>query len=354
MWCALRNLMQKDMKKYFVSYNMIAYYLMQRPANRSEMSSIKSGFIELKDKGYVREVESYGTNDFVADLTALYFEQGKEYFSDMTDEEMHKIMGIKGRHDKCKLLRFFACMVGSFNRGNSVPDHLKGKIGGMPLEHFVTTLGYSKPTIVSFNRILEENKLLFIIRHKDFVQYRDETGQSSLREFPNTYGRYKDKKLVKYFAETEHGYKYFEEKNCIKVKQANENRSLAQKYNALCNGKEYDGDTLKKIFVWADKKNELLKKEWEQAVEDGYDPPEPEYINTDVITDHCYEMFYEDGEEHTDNAAAEDNVDDNAAGQVPSNPEVIKADVDDDDVLSILNSDDKSAWRRYIEKRHSA
>lgn len=66
-------------------------------------------------------------------------------------------------------------------------------------------------------------------------------------------------------------------------------------------------------------------------------------------------MFVEgDDEEYPDNAAAEDNVDDNAAGQVPSNPEVIKADVDDDDVLSILNSDDKSAWRRYIEKRHSA
>lgn len=351
--------MQKDMKKYFVSYNMIAYYLMQRPANRSEMSSIKSGFIELKDKGYVREVESYGTNDFVVDLTALYYEQGKEYFSDMTDEEMHKIMGIKGRHDKCKLLRFFACMVGSFNRGNSVPDHLKGKIGGMPLEHFVTTLGYSKPTIVSFNRILEENKLLFIIRHKDFVQYRDETGQSSLREFPNTYGRHKDKKLVEYFAETEHGYKYFEEKNGIKVKQANENRSLAQKYNALCNGKEYDGETLKKIFVWADNKNELLKKEWEQAVNDGDNPPEPEYIDVNVITDHWYEMFVEgddDAEEHTDNAddsllnfnkhgqdAVEDSADDKAeaAGQKSQEPEVVKVDEDE------LDFDDEGEYDDY-------
>ena len=366
-WCALRNLMQKDVKKYFVSYNMMAYYLMQRPANRSELSSIKRGFSELKDKGYVREIESYGANDFVVDLTALYFEHSKEYFSDMTDEEMHKIMCIKGRHDKCKLLRFFACMVGSFNRGNSVPDRLKGKIGGMPLEHFVTTLGFSKPTIVSFNRILEENKLLFIIRHKDFVQYRDETGQSSLREFPNTYGRYEDKKLVEYFAETEHGYKFFEAKKGIKVKQANENRSLAQKYNALCNGKEYDDETLKKIFAWADNKNELLKKEWEQAVNDGDNPPEPDYIDTEVITDHCFEMFVEDddAEEYPDaaddslhnfNEQGQDVVEDiaDAAGQVPSNHEVIKADVDDDDVLSILNSDDKSAWRRYIEKHHSA
>lgn len=346
MWCALRNLMQKDMKKYFVSYNMIAYYLMQRPANRSELSSIKSGFIELKDKGYVREVESYGANDFVVDLTALYYESGDEFFSDLTDEEMRKIMNIKGRHDKYKLLRYLACMVGSFNRGISVPSDLKGKIGGMSLDYFATTLGFSKPTIVSFNRILEENKLLFVVRHKDFIQHKEESGQSSLREFPNTYGRYKDKKLVKYFAETEHGYKYFEEKNGIKVKQANENRSLAQKYNALCNGKEYDGDTLKKIFVWADKKNELLKKEWEQAVEDGYDPPEPEYINTDVITDHCYEMFYEDGEEHTDNAddsllnfnkhgqdAVEDSADDKAeaAGQKSQEPEVVKVDEDEHD-----------------------
>lgn len=300
---------------------MIAYYLMQRPANRSEMSSIKSGFIELKDKGYVREVESYGTNDFVVDLTALYYESGDEFFSDLTDEEMRKIMNIKGRHDKYKLLRYFACMVGSFNRGISVPSDLKGKIGGMSLDYFATTLGFSKPTIVSFNRILEENKLLFVVRHKDFIQHKEESGQSSLREFPNTYGRYKDKKLVKYFAETEHGYKYFEEKNGIKVKQANENRSLAQKYNAMCNGKEYDGDTLKKIFAWADKKNELLKKEWEQAVNDGDNPPEPEYIDTDVITDHWYEMFVED--------SADDKAE--AAGQKSQEPEVVKVDEDEHD-----------------------
>lgn len=380
MWCALRNLMQKDMKKYFVSYNMIAYYLMQRPANRSEMSSIKSGFIELKDKGYVREVESYGTNDFVVDLTALYYESGDEFFSDLTDKEMHKIMDIKGRHDKYKLLRYFACMVGSFNRGISVPSDLKGKIGGMALDYFVSTLGFSKPTIVSFNRILEENKLLFVVRHKDFIQYKEESGQSSLREFPNTYGRYKDKKLVKYFAETEHGYKYFEEKNGIKVTQANENRSLAQKYNALRSGKKYDGETLKKILIWADNKNELLKKEWEQAVEDGYNPPEPEYVSTDVITENWYEMFYEDGddaEEHTDDIdeqshdSAENNIDDevdktnNAVGEDLPEPEVVEADEDeesdkyDDELLNELfpeSDENEDNWRSLVErmKRYSA
>ena len=89
-----------------------------------------------------------------------------------------------------------------------------------------------------------------------------------------------------------------------------------------------------------------MKKEWEQAVEDGYDPPEPEYINTDVITDHCYEMFYEDGEEHTDNAddsllnfnkhgqdAVEDSADDKAeaAGQKSQEAEVVKVDEDERD-----------------------
>lgn len=372
--------MQKDVKEYFVSYNMMAYYLMQHPANRSELSSIKSGFTELKDKGYVREIESYGTNDFVVDLTALYYESGDEFFSDLTDKEMHKIMDIKGRHDKYKLLRYFACMVGSFNRGISVPSDLKGKIGGMALDYFVSTLGFSKPTIVSFNRILEENKLLFVVRHKDFIQYKDGSGQSSLREFPNTYGRYKDKKLVKYFAETEHGYKYFEEKNGIKVKQANENRSLAQKYNALCNGKEYDGETLKKIFAWADNKNELLKKEWEQAVEDGYNSPEPEYVSTDVITENWYDMFYEDGddaEEHTDNTdeqsqdSAENNIDDevdktnNAVGEDLPEPEVVEADEDeesdkyDDELLNELfpeSDENEDNWRSLVErmKRYSA
>ena len=81
----------------------------------------------------------------------------------------------------------------------------------------------TKPTIASFNHILEENELLFVIRHKDFYQYKSVDGENEIREIPNTYSRWKDRKLAQEFAEEQHGYKYEVTEKGLRTDAANKN-----------------------------------------------------------------------------------------------------------------------------------
>lgn len=255
-WCALRSIMQKNINEYFVSYNLISDALYGRPPERKELISIKKGYEELKDKRFIKEICSYTKREYKVDLSALYFKKEYEYFSDITDEEMQHIMNIKTNVSNCKLLRYFTCMIGTFNRSSDLDDCYKGKIGGMSLVCFNELIGISKKTASDYNKILEENEVLFVIRHKDFIQGTNAKGQSELREIPNTYSRWCDKELAKRFTENTHGYIYFQDQKGMQIEKANHKRGMAQKYIALCKGKKYDIETLREIYCYCIEWNE--------------------------------------------------------------------------------------------------
>lgn len=281
-WCGLRNIMHKDQYEYFITYNMIAYSVFKHHPTRKEYEAIKNGFLELVENKYVTVLDDFSKNELLVDLSNLYY-NGDEYFSDLSEEEMHQIMNIPGNHNKHKLLRYFTCQVGSFNRSNNMGRY-KGKIGGMSLENFEEMIPITKPTIASFNHILEENELLFVIRHKDFYQYKSADGENEIREIPNTYSRWKDRKLAQEFAEEQHGYKYEVTKKGVRTDAANKNRSLGQKLNNyIYNHTEYDDATIAEMREYAEKKNARLKEKYEDDVSKGYHPEEPVYIDMTVF-----------------------------------------------------------------------
>lgn len=258
-WCGLRNIMIKDVTEYFVSFNSIACSVFNRIPNRYELEAMKKGYTELKDKEYIKELLAFSKTEFKVDLSALYFEQGQGFFSDLSAEEMNKIMSIDcGRHSKYKLLRYFACQVGSFNKSKDM-SYYKGKIGGMSLDYFSELIPITKPTCIAFNEILEENELLFVIRHKDFLQGVKYNGVSDIREIPNTYSRWEDQEMAQAYAERTHGYKYFVEQEKQKTVIANKNRGLAQKLKHFRAGREYDLETIKQLYVYAEGKNKLCE-----------------------------------------------------------------------------------------------
>lgn len=285
-WCGLRNIITKEKTEYFINYNMIAHEIFNRVTNRREMNSIKCGYDELVNNGYVKILYSYSKTDSVVDLSKLYYD-GNEFFSDLTLEEMHKIMNINEKCDKYKLLRYFCCQIGTFNRSESMKEY-KGKIGGMGSEYFEQLIPISHATVVSFNKILEENELLFIIRHKDFYQTKYPDGSSMIREIPNTYSRWCDRKLAIQYAETLHGYKYFTYKKNKQTQAANSKRSLGQKLHYFKDYKvQYDSETLKELYEYAKDKNDTLKREYEEEQEKGYKPAEPDYIDLSIFADVC-------------------------------------------------------------------
>lgn len=281
-WCGLRSIMEKDESEYFVSYNLIACRIYNRAPNRTELNSIKTGFNELVNNDYIKILYSCNKTEHMTDLSALYY-SGEEFFANITLKEMQTIMNISGNYDKCKMLRYFCCQVGSFNWSTSMGEY-RGKIGGMGLEHFEQLMPINKSTVITFNRLLEENHLLFVIRHKDFYQGCFSDGTSNIREIPNTYSRWCDKDLAIRFAENLHGYKYFEKKKNVQTAEANHKRSLGQKLNYfIYTGVEYSDEEMKELREYAEMKNAYMKKDYEDNISKGYSPAVPDYIDMSIF-----------------------------------------------------------------------
>lgn len=277
-WCGLRNIMVKDVKEYYISYNLIGYSLFGRVIARKELDAIKKGFSELVGVGYVKVLEPIGKSEFIVDLSALYYEQG--YFANLSAEEMQKILNLDCSQDKYKLLRYFTCQVGTFNQ--SLEGVYKGKIGGMGLDNFVSILGYSKVSIISYNELLLAEKILFVYSHGDFYKFDDGT----LREIPNTYARYSDRGLAQEYMSRFSGHKDSFKKN----DEANWRRSMAQKLIAFQKGKEYDIETIKQLYIYSDERNRYLKIDYDFNIERGNSPDEPQYIDMSIFDDYLLEI----------------------------------------------------------------
>lgn len=289
-WCGLRNIMQKDVTEYFVSFNMIAYSVFNRVPTRYELDAIKKGYTELVKVECIKEVTAFASKtEFIVDLSGLYFE-GQEYFSDLSMEEMHKIMNLNTRQSKYKLLRYFACQLGTFNRSIDMDEKYRGKIGGMGLDTFVEMLGYSKVSILAYNDILSENNLLFVHNHGDFYTGTNAKGQNTLREIPNTYARYSDKELALSYIGNTHGYKFYKTDNIVRSANANKKRALGQKLIQFVNGKEYDIETIKELYGYCEDKNQRTKASYEHNINNGYHPDEPEYIDMSMFDDFLLEI----------------------------------------------------------------
>lgn len=285
-WCGLRNIMRKDVTEYFISFNMIAHSLFNRQPNRYELNAIKKGYTELVDKEFINVIDTYSKSEQVVDLSALYYKKESGFFADLTDEEMQKILNIDGNHSKYKLLRYFTAQIGSFNRKVGIGDSYKGKIGGMSLDYFEKLMDISKPTIISFNKLLEDNQILFIIRHRDFFQGFTYNGNSEIREIPNTYSRWCDREIAKRFDENTHGYKYHNELKGKKTEESNRRRSLGKKLDFFVNGGvEYDIETIQQLYDYAKEKNRMMKKNYEKKG-GGQNFDTPNYIDMSVFDDY--------------------------------------------------------------------
>ena len=279
-WVGLRCLMQKDVREYFVTYNMIAYYLFNRVPDRYELVAIKKGMAELIEREYVKPLEYYKNSEFVVDLTALYYEQGQEHFCDICHEEVVTILNLDvGKQSNYKLLRYYTVQVGTFNNSKNMGDRHRGKVGGYGLDYFTEFMNITKPTVILYNEILMENRILFVHKHNDFIQYIGEDGQSRVREIPNTYARYKDAAEALSYIRDINGFK---QKNKNKT-EANERRRLGQKLRHLRDGVEYDIDTIKDLYLYADTKNKRLERAYKNEIANGYTPKEPEYVDMEIF-----------------------------------------------------------------------
>lgn len=268
-YVALRRFYQREINNYYVSMNMIYYNLFGKfdksKNNRYIIEKLKIGLNELINIGIVSYVSIISPKEFILDLTKIEYDtskakETKEYFVIIDDTEIFKIMNCDNAN-KFKLCRYFIYLVGTFNNSketNSI-HALRNDVGYSPLEYMVDQTEISENTIINYNTLLEELKLIYIYK----APYIKRNNDGEINGITNTYGRYKNKELVEK-AGISHLQAVGYDANEKRVKKANgkRNRSYSMKYNSFCSGKKYDYDTLKEMYETLVEYNKNLVKQY--------------------------------------------------------------------------------------------
>ena len=193
-YVALRSIMHNGRNEYYVNIDMLCYELCHKgDANRYFKTNIKNGLQALIDLRLVSVVEEISKDGKILDLSNLYVDSQKVYYTTIFQEEVHKIMNIKCHEDKFKLLHYFIIMMKSINVLEKSKDGVK-YVGFMSIKHLAAQARISTKSVNIYNEILESNEIIYIYHHEKLV-IKDKI--SSLR---NHYGRKEYEQNIKKYA----------------------------------------------------------------------------------------------------------------------------------------------------------
>lgn len=317
-YTALRMIQNLSTNKYYVNIKLLVFQLTDNIIlSRKYMERLADGLNELIAKEYIQVVTNNGERDYVLDTGNLIIDnhsdgnKDKTFFVVIESEEIHKIMNLDSRLDKFSVLRYFMSMISTINHNATYFDVMGNAydnfVGFMTNDYIGSLCGVtSYTTYDKYNRLLEDNELIYIFRHD--VMMRDDKGQ--LKNLPNHYGRYKDKELIIGYSVNRENFELGED---AVDKRANESRSLMQKYYCMVKyGTEYSQKETKRIHRYVHYRNQQNEKKYEQAIEKGYSGDV--FLNKIVPEDvfQKYDYLFEDsstdsGNVNTVNTVSDDN-----------------------------------------------
>lgn len=241
MYICFRNIMAKHKDIYFTSKDILVYELLNSYTNASRKldSDFTSGIDGLITTGMIKKVKNINNVDFIINLSKLHINDG-EYYITVTSDEVGKII-LSKTNSKFDLLRYYLCLIGTFNNSKNVEEKYRGKIGGMTIEYFSEELGIAKSTIIRYNKTLEDLKLIHIIRYNELTYNKT---NDEFKDLPNSYSRYCDMELHEEYAkgksESYSSIDYSEKDRLKKFKQ-----SVSKRYNNYLRNKELlDNDSV--------------------------------------------------------------------------------------------------------------
>lgn len=264
-WAALQPYSNVQMD-LLLSVSYLGFLIFGREPTRTEEKTLKKGFHELIEHGHISVRQILKKGEYVCNVRNLYFEQGSEYFVVVTYDELHKIMNIQTKTNKEKLFRYFVSVVGCFNHSQNVDEEYRGKVCGISLENINALI--PKKTAINYNEILEANELLYVYRSDDVLLF-----SNGMKRIANSYSRFEDKGLCVKFVmnyQNNYGRAHSKERRKSELDKANISRSLAQKYNNLVRGKQYDIETVREIYSWAVEWNQTQERIYEDELSKGY------------------------------------------------------------------------------------
>lgn len=282
-YVALRKIYLRDKSDYYISINSILYELFGSfNYKRQDYINISNGLADLqnnpldKDKSvkftyYYDAKNKKSKKEFIINLSELDIDKTnneEDYYTTITDDELKFIMNYgktgaanENQINNYALLRYFIFLISTINFNEGIYVDAKGEIykdfvGYQSHKYLADNVGISENTLIKFNSILEENKILYCKRNNK----NRKTVSGEFRSLRNHYGRYKDKEYIDKFNEQYLIKLGLEEP--ISKKQTKQNQSLANKYYQITKGRIYDDlDVVKEIYNYIHKCNVEIQKQ---------------------------------------------------------------------------------------------
>lgn len=295
-YTALRMIQNLNTNKYYVNIKLLTFQLTEDiTLSRKYMERLSDGLNELIENKYIDVVTNNADKDYILNIGNLIIDNNydgskdKTFFVVIGSDEIHKIMNLDSRLDKFSVLRYFMCMLSTVNYDATYYD-VMGKeyynfVGFMTNDYIGSLCSVtSYTTYDKYNRLLEDNKLIYIYRHSILI--RGEKGQ--LKNLPNHYGRYEDKESIIGYAVNRENFELGED---TVDKRTNESRSLMQKYYCMVKyGTEYPEKEIRRIYRYVHYRNQQNEKNYKQAIEKGYSGEE--FLDKIVPEDIFYKYKY--------------------------------------------------------------
>lgn len=248
----------------YVSCEQLCFYLAGQSISEY-VSHLKKGIEELATQNLITTTKQSNTS-YLIDIEKIYVNTDKQFFVMIEDWEVRKILlydSIPYKSKRIPLLRYFISMISTLDNTNlaSGTKSQSGKVGYMTIDQLADNAHLSKRSAIRYNTILEDLKLIYIYRTNDKLMI-----DKKLKQIRNIYSRYIDRKfcisLGKDFESR--GYNHQVVTPRKNKMQADHNRSLGAKYNALLNWYDsgtqcrYTKDEVQEIYEYVKNCNQKL------------------------------------------------------------------------------------------------
>lgn len=231
-----------------VNSALVSYALTNESQSQTFLNHITEAIDNLIKKSVIVASDNYNGFKLIR-YTSLSLDTVNKNFIILSFDNAIRIMQLN-IHYKCNLLRYYCILLGTLNGSANMPKTSRGLplIGNMSLQYLADQAGISFNTATTYNKILEQNHILHVIRLQDYFPQDKSSIFSN-----NVYGRYEDKALIEEFVDQNY-------KNGRSfTKASNKNRSLALKYHYLCKGKDYSPKEIQEIYHYVLARNKKIR-----------------------------------------------------------------------------------------------
>ena len=269
-YCVLQKISFREVSKICVTLQQIIFSIIDIvPERRSRIyENIVQGLKELEDANLVK-IDDVTQKHYILDTSGMTIDTSKGNFTIVYFDEIKRIFEIDGVNNFI-LLKYFVSLVGTLSSSIEVvlPSGISKNrvVGNYTIEYLSKISKISVRSVIDYNKILENNKLIYIYRHDDFLLL-----DGKLRQLSNVYGRFSDHEYIDVYglrlSQTENGHK----KSGINI-DANKKRRLAQIYTQIYkyHKTNYTREQILEVYNYVLKENERYQKLYDDSKFDNY------------------------------------------------------------------------------------